>query len=100
MLQNHDENAVCSLHCFIQQLSQKTNLFVLNLLFNGTVSIEPKLCRVDDRMINEYGTFGGMRTGRGNRSTWRKPAPVQFYTQQIPHNLTMDRTQAAELANS
>jgi hypothetical protein len=27
-------------------------------------------------MIDEYGAFGGMRAGRGNRSTQRKPAPV------------------------
>jgi hypothetical protein len=44
------------------------------------------------RMIDEYGAFGGMRIGRGNRSTWRKPAPVPL---QIPHDLTWDRTQAA-----
>jgi hypothetical protein len=28
------------------------------------------------RMIHEYGALGGMRIGRGNRSTRRKPAPV------------------------
>jgi hypothetical protein len=27
-------------------------------------------------MIDEYGVFGGMRIGRGNRNTLRKPAPV------------------------
>jgi hypothetical protein len=34
------------------------------------------LYSVDDRMINGYGADGGMRIGRGNRSTRRKPAPV------------------------
>jgi hypothetical protein len=28
------------------------------------------------RVIDELGAFGGMRTGRGNRSTRRKPTPV------------------------
>jgi hypothetical protein len=27
-------------------------------------------------LINKYGAVGGMRLGKGNRSTWRKPAPV------------------------
>jgi hypothetical protein len=40
-----------------------------------TVSVL-RQCSVDDRMINEYGADGGMRIGRGNRSTQRKPAPV------------------------
>jgi hypothetical protein len=31
---------------------------------------------------------GGMKIGRGNRSTWRKPAPVPLYSLQIPHDLT------------
>jgi hypothetical protein len=32
------------------------------------------------RMIDDdYGAVGGMRVGRGNRSTRRKPAPVLLY---------------------
>jgi hypothetical protein len=30
--------------------------------------------------------FGGMRIGRGNRSTRRKPAPVPLHPPQIPHD--------------
>jgi hypothetical protein len=30
------------------------------------------------------GEFGGMKIGRGNRSTRRKPAPVQLCPPQIP----------------
>jgi hypothetical protein len=37
---------------------------------------------------DECGVFGGMRTGRGNRSTLRKPAPVSLCPPQIPHDLT------------
>jgi hypothetical protein len=34
----------------------------------------PRLQSVDDRIINEYGAFGGMKIGRRNRSTRRKAA--------------------------
>jgi hypothetical protein len=36
-----------------------------------------------------------MRIGKGNRSTWSKSAPVPFFPPQIPHDLTLVRTQAA-----
>jgi hypothetical protein len=29
---------------------------------------------VPTQMVKEYGAFGGMRIGRGNQTTWRKPA--------------------------
>jgi hypothetical protein len=29
-------------------------------------------------MINEYAVIGGMKIGKGNWSTWRKPAPEPF----------------------
>jgi hypothetical protein len=48
------------------------------------------------RMIDDdYGAVGGMRIGRGNRSTRRKPAPVP----QIPHDRTWDRTRAAAVGS-
>jgi hypothetical protein len=40
--------------------------------------------KIDD----ECETVGGMRIGRGNRSTQRKPAPVPFCSPQIPRDLT------------
>jgi hypothetical protein len=40
-----------------------------------------------------------MRIGRGNRSTWRKPAPVPLCPQQIPHNLTWAGTRAAAVGS-
>jgi hypothetical protein len=39
-------------------------------------------------MIDKYGAFGGMRIGRGNPSTRRKPAQVKLCPTQIPHDLT------------
>jgi hypothetical protein len=34
---------------------------------------------------DECGAVGGMRIGRGNQGTWRKPAPVPICPSQIPH---------------
>jgi hypothetical protein len=40
-----------------------------------------------------------MRISRGNRSTRRKPAPVQLCPPQIPHDLTRARTRAAAVGS-
>jgi hypothetical protein len=39
------------------------------------------------RMMDECGAFGGMRIGKENRSTRRKPAPVPLSPPQIPNDL-------------
>jgi hypothetical protein len=54
---------------------------------------------VDDRVINEYGAVGRTRIGSGNRSTWRKPAPVPLSLKRIPHDFTWDRTQVATVGS-
>jgi hypothetical protein len=41
---------------------------------------------------DECDAVSGMRIGRGNRSTRRKPAPVLLCPPQIPHDLTWDQT--------
>jgi hypothetical protein len=53
------------------------------------------------RMIDddECEAVGGMRIGRGNRSTQRKPAPAPLCPPQIPHNLTWARTRAATVGS-
>jgi hypothetical protein len=48
---------------------------------------------------DEYEAVGGMRSGRGNRSTRRKPVPVPHCPQQIPHDLTWVRTRAAAVGS-
>jgi hypothetical protein len=50
-----------------------------------------------DRKIVECRTVGGMRTGRGNRSTHRKPVPLPLHPPKISHDLTWDKNQAAML---
>jgi hypothetical protein len=42
---------------------------------------------------------GGMRIGKGNRSTWRKPTPMSLCPPQIPRELTPDRTKAAVMGS-
>jgi hypothetical protein len=52
---------------------------------------------VQPRMIDEEcGVVGGMRIGRGNRSTRGKPAPVPLCP---PHDLTWDQTWAAAVGS-
>jgi hypothetical protein len=43
----------------------------------------------------DCGAIGGLKIGRGNRSTRRKPAPVPLCPKQIPHDQTRARTRAA-----
>jgi hypothetical protein len=47
-------------------------------------------------MIGEgdCGAIGGMKIGKGNRSTWRKPAPVPLCPPQITLDQTQDWTRA------
>jgi hypothetical protein len=53
------------------------------------------------QMINDgdCGAVGGMKIGRGNRSTRRKPSPVPLCPAQIPHDQTRAQTRAAALGN-
>jgi hypothetical protein len=53
---------------------------------------QPRMIHDDD-----VGAIGGMKIGRGNRSTRRKPAPVPLGQPQIPHDRTQARTRAAEV---
>jgi hypothetical protein len=43
----------------------------------------------------DYEEFGGIKIARGNRSTWRKPAPTPLCPPQIPLDQTWARTRAA-----
>jgi hypothetical protein len=54
----------------------------------GTVATSGLLCK--PQMIDEddCGAIGGMKIGRGNWSTRRKPAPAPLCPQQIPHDQT------------
>jgi hypothetical protein len=55
---------------------------------------QPQL--IDD---GDCGEIGGMKIGRGNRSTRRKPAPAPLCPPQIPHDQTRARTRAAAVGS-
>jgi hypothetical protein len=48
---------------------------------------------------DECGAVGGIRIGRGNRSTRRKPAAEPLCPSQIPHDLTWAQTRAAAVGS-
>jgi hypothetical protein len=54
---------------------------------------------VEDRLINKHWAAGWLRTGRGNRSTRRKPAQVPPCPPQISHDLNCDRSRTAAVEN-
>jgi hypothetical protein len=49
--------------------------------------------------MDEYETVGGNRTGRANRSTQTKPAPLPLCTPQIPRDLTWEWTWTVAVGN-
>jgi hypothetical protein len=53
------------------------------------------------QMVDEgdCGAIGGMKIGRGNRSTRRKRAPTPLSPPQIPHDQTRARTRAAAVGS-
>jgi hypothetical protein len=53
------------------------------------------------QMIDEgdCGAIGGIKIGRGNRSTRRKPALAPLCPPQIPHEQTRARTRAAAVGS-
>jgi hypothetical protein len=53
------------------------------------------------QMIDEgdCGAIGGMKIGRGNRSTRRKPAPAPLCPPKIPHDQTRARNRAAAVGS-
>jgi hypothetical protein len=79
--------------------------FILIRIVGGGVHIE------STRQVGHYwpivpapgdcndGEFGGMKIGRGNRSTRRKPAPAPLCPSQIPLDKTRARTRAAAVGS-
>jgi hypothetical protein len=47
----------------------------------------------------DCGASGGIKIGRGNRSTRRKPTPAPLCSLQIPHEQTRARTRADEVGS-
>jgi hypothetical protein len=58
----------------------------------GTVATSGLLYKPPMIDEDDCGAIGGIKIGRGNWSTWRKPAPAPLCPPQIPHNQTRART--------
>jgi hypothetical protein len=58
----------------------------------GTAATSGLLYKPQMMDEGDCGAIGGMRIGRGNRRTRRKPAPVPLCPPQIPHDLTLAQT--------
>jgi hypothetical protein len=54
----------------------------------GTAATVWLIVPASDDDDDDCGVIGGMRNDKGNRSTWKKPAPVPLYPPQIPHELS------------
>jgi hypothetical protein len=82
----------------------KYNFFFIFII--GGVGLSPGTAATSGllykpQMIDEgdCGAIGGMKIGRGNRSTRKKPAPVPLRPPQIPHDQTRARTRAAAVGS-
>jgi hypothetical protein len=62
-------------------------------------TVQPIVPATDEIVDDDCGPVSGMRIGKGNRSTQRKPAPVPLCKPQIPYNLTRARTRAAAVGS-
>jgi hypothetical protein len=77
------------------------SIFFLICIVGGGVQMGPLGTSATDWPIvpdpGDYddGEFGGMKIGRGNRSTRRKPASAPLCPTQIPLDKTRARTRAA-----
>jgi hypothetical protein len=96
---------ICGTGAILAQLPKCSSFFFLVSLggvilgplgTSATVGLLYQPRMIDD---DNYGAVGGMRIGRGNRSTRRKPAPVPLCPPQIPHHLIWDRTRGKPATN-
>jgi hypothetical protein len=80
-----------------------TELYAVFRIVGGGVQLGPLGTSATDWPIvpalGDYDDeeFGGMKIGRGNRSTRRKPDPTPLYRPQIPLDQTRARTRAATM---
>jgi hypothetical protein len=79
-------------------------LFIVIIILNGVRLSPLSIAATTDilyqsQMIDDgdCGAIGGMKIGRGNRSTWRKPVRAPLGQPYIPHDHTGPRSRAAVL---
>jgi hypothetical protein len=79
---------------FIIILLSRVRLSPLGIAATTGLLYQPQM--IDD---GDCGAIGGMKIGRGNRSTRRKPAPAPLCPPQIPHDQTRARTWGAAVGS-
>jgi hypothetical protein len=65
----------------------------------GTSATEWPILPAPGDYDDDDGEVGGMKIGRGNRSTRRKPTPAPLCPPQIPFDQTRARTRAASVGS-
>jgi hypothetical protein len=65
----------------------------------GTAAIIGLLYQPQMTDDGDCGAISGMKIGKGNRSTRRKPVPAPLCPPQIPHDLTRARTRTAAVGS-
>jgi hypothetical protein len=91
-------------HDYVTYYISQPHILLQFFLWGGTKSLSTaatsgllyKLQMIDE---GDCGAIGGMKIGRGNRSTRRKPAPAPLCRPQIPHDQTRARTRAAAVGS-
>jgi hypothetical protein len=95
----------CPIYCFytlfssIPVIVSFICIFFLCLLIVFFLFLIPYIFLSFIFMFNEHGAKGGIKIGRGNRSTRRKPAAVTHCPPQIPHYPTWNRTLVAAVGS-
>jgi hypothetical protein len=69
--------------CILVDTYMNWNIYLLYFYLFLTMLSVLRLHSVDDRVINEYGTFCGMRIVKEGWSIWRKPALLTFCSPKI-----------------
>jgi hypothetical protein len=88
-------------------ISHKIILFIIIIIILNGVGLSPLGTAAttgplyQPRMIDDgdCGAIGGMKIGRGNRSTRKKFTPVLLCPTQIPYDLTRARTRAVAVGS-
>jgi hypothetical protein len=65
----------------------------------GTAATTGLLCQAQMIDDDDCGSTGGIKIGRGNRITWRKPAQAPLCPPEIPDEQTRARTLAAAIGS-
>jgi hypothetical protein len=93
-VRSRNQNRDTYLICFFFIILSEVRLSSLGTAATTGLLYQPQMIYDAD-----CGAIGGMKIGRGNRSTRRNPAPEPLRPHQIPHDQTRARTRAAAVVS-